>query len=112
MEKVIEVKESIVEKIAVTLMQDITLLWNNVDNDAIIAQLKFCNGKRMQLIVRKNQKMSENCTNLARGAKIAEKATYACIVKSFISDNKQKILTMWRSFIFSLEGSLPTNIYK
>lgn len=92
-----EIEESAVEKIAgktVTLMQD---GWSNVHNDPVIANSIFCNGKSVFLSAidcGKNKKTSEYCTNLAREAKIAAEAKYGCIVKSFVSDNEQKMLTM------------------
>ena len=44
----------------------------------------------------KNKKINDDCINLTRGAKIAAEATYGCYVKNFISDNEQKIFTMWQ----------------
>ena len=45
----------------------------------------------------KNKK-KKNCTNLAREAKIPAETVYGCIVKSVVSHNEKKMLTMRQNF--------------
>ena len=96
-----KVQESAVEKIArrtVTPMQDGL---SNVHNDLVSVNSIFCYGKSVFLSAidsRGNKKTSDYCTNSACEAEIAAEVTNRCIVKSFILDNEQKMLTMRLNF--------------